>query len=61
MEAFGECLSGGISVSGQLQVGEKFLQLVRDAIVLTSMDLGIISIRVDMFTDLGCHEKCLYE
>ena len=61
MEAFGEGLSRGICVPGQLQVGEQFLQLVRDAIVLTPMDLGIISIRVDMFADLGCHEECLYE
>ncbi len=61
MEAFGKGLGGGICVSGQLQVGEKLLQLVGNAVVLTPMDLCIVSIRVDMFTDLGCHKECLYE
>ena len=59
MEALGESLGGGVSVARQLQIGEKLLELVGNAVLFGPVDGRIVPVRVDVLADLGCHEERL--
>ena len=59
METLGEGLGGGVGVAGKLQVGEKLLELIRNAVIFGPVDGRVVSVRVDVLADLGCHEEGL--
>ena len=59
METLGERLGGGVGVARELQVGEKLLELIRNAVIFGAVDGRVVSVRVDVLADLGCHEEGL--
>ena len=59
VEALGEGFGRGPRVSRQLQIRKEPLELIRDAIVFTAVDIWVVLVRVDVLSNLGCHEQRL--
>jgi len=59
MEGFGQRVGSGLGVARDLQVGEEALELVRDAVVFRTVQLGVVGEGKDTLTELWCHEQSL--
>ena len=59
METLGQCLGANIAIPGNLEICEKLLELVGNAIVFAPVDALVILIAVDVLSYFRTHEQSL--